>query len=201
MMNDKTDKARILSFTKDDDAQPNAFDIYDPKNYDVDESEASPAAEHKLKVRLRRPHSTVFVRAADSGYFRFKTNLLRFEDKEDVYNVVPSLWADLEEDLTTVDVFLFIDRDGSFYLWNIPRDSEMDWHKSARRAVEAARQHWIRIVPDMSEGEYRIVRARAALEDPDWPTLQPRDFLEAGFKGRTITTLEHEAVDRLRGGR
>ncbi len=167
----------------------------------MDEAEAAPAGERKLKVKLRRPHQTVFVRAADPGYFRFKTNLLRFEDKEDVYNVVPALWADLEEDLTAVDVFLFIDRDGAFYLWNIPRNSEMDWHKSARQAVEAARQRWIRIVPDTGEGLYRIIRARAPLEDPDWPDLQPRDFLEVGFKGRTVTSLEHEAVDRLRGSK
>ena len=98
-------------------------------------------------------------------------------------------------------MFLFIDRDGAFYLWNIPRNSEMDWHKSARQAVEAARQRWIRIVPDTGEGLYRIIRARAPLEDPDWPDLQPRDFLEVGFKGRTITSLEHEAVDRLRGSK
>ena len=177
-----------------------SFDIYDPANYDVDQAEAVPA-ERKLKVKLRRPHSTVFIRAADPGYFRFKTCLLRFEDKEDVYNVIPSLWADLEEDLTTVDVFLFIDREGAFYLWNVPRDSEMDWHKSARRAVEAARQRWVRIVPDVSGGEYRVIPAQASLEEPTWPDLKPRDFLEAGFKGRTITDLGHEAIDRLRGGK
>ena len=201
----KKENAQVIDFTKKpEDESPQVdpgFDVYDPKNYEVDEAEAGPASERKLKVRLRRPHQTVFVRAADPGYFRFKTHLLRFEDKEDVYNVIPALRADLEEDLTAVDVFLFIDRDGTFYLWNIPRDSEMDWHKTARQAVEAARKRWVRIVPDTGEGVYRIIPARAALDDPEWPGYQPRDYLEAGFKGRTITSLEHEAVDRLRGNK
>jgi hypothetical protein len=203
-MSEKAEKAKIINFTKEadgDDFQLDpSFDIYDPANYDIDQAEALPA-ERKLKVKLRRPHKMVFIRAADPDFFRFKTRLLRFEDREDVYNIVPHLWADLEEDSDEVDVFLLIDLDGVLYLWSIPRNSDSDWYTSARQAVEEARERWVRIVSVRVEGRYKTVPARSQLEDPVWPDLRPRDFLEAGFKGRTITSLQHDAIARLRGSK
>ena len=52
-MGENTNK-KIVTLIKDPDDESKqldySFDIYDPKNYDVDEAEAAPAGERKLKV-------------------------------------------------------------------------------------------------------------------------------------------------------
>ena len=61
------------------------------------------------------------------------------------------------------------------------------WTETAQEAVHLGREHWIRLMPDMGIGAYRIYKAEGELSDPIWPD---KSFEERfGPVGVAILTL------------
>jgi hypothetical protein len=70
---------------------------------------------------------------------------------------------------------------------------------TAHEAMRLAREHWMRLMPDMGLGAYRIFRAEGQLSDPIWPDKPFETLLEIAFKGCVIDSPDHPVMRRLRG--
>jgi hypothetical protein len=83
-----------------------------------------------------------------------------------------------------------ITRQNVALLWPVPLPDEMgrrnDWAASAREACEQAKSHWVRLVPDLALGAYRIYLAEGKLPEPDWPDKSLAELLALGFKDRIV---------------
>ena len=73
------------------------------------------------------------------------------------------------------------------------------WTDTAQEAMHLGREHWMRLMPDMGLGAYRIYQAEGQLSDPVWPDKPFEELLEIAFKGRVIDSPDHPVVRRLRG--
>ena len=74
----------------------------------------------------------------------------------------------------------------------------LDGH-GTRGDARSAEENWIRLMPDMGLGAYRIYQAEGQLSDPIWPDKPFEELLEIAFKDRVIDSPDHPVVRRLRG--
>jgi hypothetical protein len=83
------------------------------------------------------------------------------------------------------------DSDGK---WNV-------WHQSAWQIAEKAQTRWCRMQANRDAGHYVAEydqRPPDKQQEPAWPDMPFRDWLELAFKGFTIDSLDHPILKRLR---
>ena len=60
-----------------------------------------------------------------------------------------------------VELCLCINRDGALFVWPIPQPSESgkasDWHVTAREGAHKALAKWVRLKPDIANGQYIVI--------------------------------------------
>jgi hypothetical protein len=153
--------------------------------------------EKPTKSRVFRVHST----------FRLKTVLLILKEDNETYLVLPELRQALAgESLCGLHTLLAcITKAGTPFLWPI-RMADSDgkwniWHQSAWQIAEKAQHRWCRMQANRDAGHYVAEydqRPPEQQHEPAWPDLAFRDWLELGFRGFTIDSLEHPILKRLR---
>jgi hypothetical protein len=98
---------------------------------------------------------------------------------------------------------LAISRQGAVFIWPVPLPGEDGrrnaWADTAHEAVGLAKERWVRLMPDMGLGAYRIYIAEGQLSEPVWPEKPFEELLELVFKNRVIENEDHLVVRRLRG--
>jgi len=74
------------------------------------------------------------------------------------------------------------------------------WHVSALRAVEIARQRWVRVVASQAEGCYAVKITEADIPDPAFAG-DAQELLKLALERRGIATANHEFIQRLLTGK
>ena len=102
-------------------------------------------------------------------------------------------------------LFACVSKGGTPFLWPIRMaDSNGKWniwHQSAWHIMEKARQRWTRMQANSDAGHYIASydqRPQDEQQEPAWPNLKLRDWLELAFRGFTVDSLEHPVLKRLR---
>lgn len=179
------------------------FDNLDALRLGPDPATLDGVREVLATVPVRKPKKTEFVRVHPDPAMTLDTAV--FEDKDErgeTYFVLPQLRAAMIDELRPVLLMTAITRQNVTFLWpvRLPDGARANaWADSAREAAEAAKSEWVRVVPDMHLGAYRIQVAAARLPDPAWRDEPLTRLLELGFRNRIIDSEDHPILRRLRG--
>jgi len=152
-------------------------------------------------VPVRKPNRYEFFRT-HPGYV---LNTTVFTDKEEreSYLVAPTMRSALVGEARPVLLVPVITRQNALLIWPVSLPSEDGrrnaWTDTAQEAMRLAREHWVRLMPDMGLGAYRLYQAEGQLSDPVWPDKPFEELLEIAFRGRVIDSPDHPVVRRLRG--
>jgi hypothetical protein len=153
--------------------------------------------EKPSKSRVFRTHPTM----------RIKTMLLVLKEDNEIYLVAPELRQALADEPLCGYYTLFpcITKAGTPFIWHVRmrgRDGKWNiWHESAFTIAEKAVERWCRMQANQDAGYYVAEYDKKPPEQqrvPDWPDLKFRDWLELGFRGFTIDSLDHPVLKRLR---
>lgn len=156
----------------------------------------------RVLVDRKKPSKQTFFRVHESEDFRVDTRLLFFEPEREWYFVAQNLWRHLNEELSTIKLVTCVDLNGEVFLWPIKipaSDRQNKWTSSALAAVDHAVEEWVRLIPDMARGRYRVQRALSELADPKWPEESFIDLINEAFGEYKINDLDHPVIKQLRG--
>ncbi len=157
-----------------------------------------------ITVPVRKPDRQWFVQVHPDEPYRLETAVLELKDDRETYLVEPSLWSELPLEVVPTGLFTAINRQGDVFLWPVrlpgPDGRQLEWHRSALEAAQIAMGAWVRVVANMSLGAYEVFEAGGDLPEPEWPELSfSQLLLEIAFKDKFIRSLDHPAIQKLRG--
>lgn len=154
-------------------------------------------------VPVGRPSKDRFFRTHPSPSWVFPTWILENKAAGETYLVSAEVASALGDQVRAVELYAAIDRQNNPFLIPIPLPGPNGvrnrWHESLAQAVEKAKSVWIRISANKDLGGYDIFEATAKLPDPVWPDITMDELLEVAFKGRVITSLDHQIVQERLG--
>lgn len=186
---------------------PAAPDPFDPAALRLSQDFTSHVGGEKLLtiVPVRKPTKEQWVRVRSEESFRLDTLILERKEDSETYLLAPNLRAlfEIEPTIRAVTLFTCITRGGDLFLWQIPlpgvdgRDNQ--WHESARKAAKEGMDRWVRVTANCANGAYDVSISRAEIPDPVWPKQSMRDLLAIAFRDRTIDSVDHPVLARLRG--
>ena len=172
-------------------------DLEEHKIEDDDDEDAE--AEEIISIRVRRPAKKDFIRAHRT--YQFTAYII--EDEDETYYVAPSMRQLLkDEDVPMRKVVLvpYINKRRSIFLWAITTTEIEDWHATAMKAVQVARERWIRIASKKETTSYIYRVAKRDYGEPEWPALSLNEMLDLAFGNRYVDSPNHAAVsDTLYG--
>jgi hypothetical protein len=155
-------------------------------------------------VPARKPNRVEFFRVHPDENYRLTTTIL-IDDQRDVY-IIPvaarGVVLDLG-DIKPVQLLTCVNRRNDPFIWPLPLptfDGRTNaWHSSAREAAAMAEKQWIRLVPDMSAGFYKVYAAQGEFDAPQFPEIPFNELLQKAFTGRVIDSADHPVIRALRG--
>jgi hypothetical protein len=112
-----------------------------------------------------------------------------------------------DEPIARVTVYLLVDRDGGLRFWPVKLGDARelpgkpsDYVKSAHKAVEEARQGWVKIIWRSRKGAncWRTRPARIKIPDPAWPE-DPRAVFLRTIDDRFIDDPDDKIIRRFLG--
>jgi hypothetical protein len=205
-MTSNTDELKQGGVTQNRPAnRKDAANPFDPAHLRLSQNFAETVGVKKalITIPVRKPNKQEFVRVHPSDGYRLETAVLELKEERETYLVAPELWSELPNELTPKVLFTTMNRQGVLSLWPVRmpgEDGRLDeWNASALEAAEMARNHWVRVVANMSLGAYEVYEATGDLPAPDWPEMEFSEILKVAFKGHYITEIDHPVIRRLRG--
>lgn len=157
-----------------------------------------------VRVPVRKPKRNEFFRVRlDETKFSFRCALVEDPDNRDIYVMSGGL-VDRHPDLCRpVKIVTAVNRTGDPFLWplKMPTGDRRGgaWIDSALQAAEAAKKKWIKILADMSAGQYSVFAASGNLDEPTWPDMDFNKLMEMAFDGFVIDSKDHPLIQRLTG--
>ena len=160
--------------------------------------------DQEVSIIFGKPAKGMFFRVhptvrADVRILKIKTGAGAQEER---YIVAKSVAKHLDYVQTTT-VFLGAHSDGTNFLWPIGTGSD-NWSVSARRIATDAMKTWVRLVPQMSAGSYKMRVAVNLEQEPDWKDYAERPFHElltmALDEAHLITNMEHPIAQQMANG-
>lgn len=154
-------------------------------------------------VAVRKPTRQEFVRVHPGEEYRLPIGLIELKEDGEFYLVLPEMAAELADEMVRVRLHLTMSRGGAVFFWPVrlpgPDGKCNSWHESAQRGALLAMRQWTRLVSNMAMGGYDTYTATAPLPEPEWPELSMTELLRLTFGDRTIASIDHPVVKRLRG--
>jgi hypothetical protein len=157
-----------------------------------------------LTIPVDKPNKSWWFRCHPSADYRLTTYIL--EDGRDRYLIAPALHEELQTEPTCKLKLLAtcINRQGVLFVWplNLPQEGGGrgdNWARSAMEALEMSAHHWVRVVANMDLGANDVLKASAALTEPEWPPVSFAEVLRIAFKDKFIDRPDHPVLRRLRG--
>jgi hypothetical protein len=161
------------------------------------------AREVLTQVPVRKPNRHEFIRTHPDLEMSLVTTVYTDKENRETFLVAPNMREALLGEARVVLIVTGITRQHVTILWPLSLPDETGrsnpWWESAREACELAKTNWVRLVPDMQLGTYRIYKAEGELSEPKWSDKTLNDLLGIGFRGRIIASEDHLVVKRLRG--
>jgi hypothetical protein len=158
-----------------------------------------------MTVPVKKPAPTWFVQVHPAPEYRLETAVLELKDEQATYLVAPSLWKSLSAEplFGPRQLLTAVNRQGVVFIWplRMPReDRRLDlWGCSALEAAKLATAQWVRVVANLTAGQYDAWVASTPLAAPAWPTMSFQDLLKIAFRDRLIETADHPVLQKLEG--
>lgn len=157
-----------------------------------------------LTVPVKKPDRQWFIRVRPEETYRVQALVLELHDEREMYLVDPTLSVELGVDLTLVQLFTAINRQGTSFLWPVKLTQDKarrrnEWNESALAAAELAMKRWVSVRSKFDLGAYEAFAAADNLDEPEWPELSFSELLAIAFKHRIIETPDHLVIRQLRG--
>jgi hypothetical protein len=156
-----------------------------------------------LTVPVRKPHRQEWLRVHPDEAFRLVTYILELKDEREWYLVHPQLAGAVSNEVATMQLFTAINRQGTLFLWPVrlpdPSGRRNEWNTSALQAADVARTRWIRMGANFSLQAYDLFVTEGTLDEPEWPDVNFQALVNLAFRGRLITSPDHDVLLRLRG--
>jgi hypothetical protein len=182
-----------------------ALDPFDLSNLRLSQAFIETAGTKKLltTVPVRKPGPQDWVRVHPGPDYRDNFAVIELKDEREEYVLAAPLIPELMGEFVNKTLYTTINRQGVLSLWPArlpdPDGRQLDWHRSAREAAEAAMKRWIRFKANKSLGAYDIFETEVCHSDPVWPELGFQEIIRIAFRDRLITTIDHPVIKRLRG--
>jgi hypothetical protein len=152
-------------------------------------------------VPINSPNRNKWYRVLDGKNYNFTAMTITYD--RDTYVVSSSFHAELQCHIVPKVFYILVDRDGNIITWGIRLADHLgrlnDWSKSAFEAIAKGRSEWVQVAANMNLGAYDIYTAVSELEEPQFPDTSFEELLAIAFKGRTIDSLDHPIVKKIRG--
>ena len=187
------------------DEAPEPLEPEDLTSFALNEDFHSGVAKKVLTtVQVKKPAKESFVRTQPDPKAWQVYPILELKEEGKTYLLSPPVAATLETEGETTLVLArlvpTVDRRGNFFLWILKTSNrESDWHVSAYRAAEIAKDRWVRVQANMSAGAYDTCVAENQDAQPQWPDEDLATVLRIAFEGRVITFGDHVVLKGLRG--
>jgi hypothetical protein len=182
------------------DSKPNLFNDLSALRLDATNTSGG-AVEILTHVPVRKPSRHEFFRVHPE--FVLDTTVFTDKEERENYLVAPSMRGALVGEARGVLLVPAITRQNALFVWPVSLPSEDGrrnaWTETAQQAMALAKENWVRLMPDMSLGAYRIYLAEGQLSEPFWPDKSFGDLLEIAFRNKVIDDPDHLIVRRLRG--
>lgn len=156
-------------------------------------------------VSVRKPHKQEFIRVRSGEEHRFATGCFVDKESRETYLVSPAVRDLLASDVVPTMLTTCLSRNSPVpFLWPLTLpgiDGRPNrWHESAMESASLAESKWLKVVSDMSAGQYVPMVAYGNLPEPDWSIVPSiAEMLKLAFKERFINRPEHPVLKRLRG--
>ena len=156
-----------------------------------------------VTIPVKKPHKQDFVRVRPGEEWLLETAVLELKEDRETYLVDSSLWRELYGELIPKVLLTTITRTGVLFLWPIRlphEDGRLDpWNTSALEAAERAQKQWVRVTSNMHLGAYEVFTSIKDFPEPEWPELNFNEILKTAFKDNFINSMDHPAIQKLRG--
>lgn len=154
-------------------------------------------------VPVRKPSKEAFIRTKEAT-LRHPFVLLELKESDKLFLLSPEVAATLEMSgenaIVKAHLVPTVDRLGNFSLWPLRfSERENPWHLSARVAAGYAECKWVRVLANMTAGQYDVLVAEKCNDEPVWPEEDFETVLQIAFRGRVIEDMDHPALKDLRG--
>ena len=115
--------------------------------------------------------------------------------------------ANVEDDLADVgtmyELVLCRTANGGYFLWRLrieePGGRVDGYTESAREALEEhAGAHWIKLKGDRKSRMFEVIKG-TPVATIRWPDFSIDELVQRAFKGRVVTSEDHDLIRRLRG--
>ena len=155
-------------------------------------------------IPVGKPNKQKFVRVHPDQAFWFECAILKLEDEQRPFLVIPEIASLIVQDIKLVILRLTIDRQGNLSLWPTPpfpeEGEENTWNHSQRLAASLAEQHGIRLTSNRATRSYEPIKAQGEIPAPAWPNKPLEEILEIAFgDAHIIEDRDHPALQRLWG--
>ncbi len=174
----------------------------------IEDSDEFPEAAIPLAVSLtKRPSKTRFFSVCPDPAYAGKIWLLKDDDGVDgdttYYALSPSVLPFISETLRSVfRLYTICYQGGGFVLWHVrvPDPARPnDYHTTAHLAANMARESWIRLETDQSNGRYLAIKAENLPPCETWPKETFSELVALAFGKNLISDADHPVVRRLMG--
>jgi hypothetical protein len=186
-------------------AAPMPLQPEDLTAFAIDQAFNETAAKKVLTVvPVRKPSKEAFVRTHTDPACWQQFAILELKELGKTYLLAPHVAAALRDEsestLQQATLVLTTDKRGNPFLWPLKvSERESEWNTSARRAAELSKSAWVRVTANMGAQCYDTLVAANQETEPTWPSESYAEILGMAFKDRVITSLEHPALQELRG--
>lgn len=150
----------------------------------------------KAAVSVGSPPKNAYIRVHPE--FAQTYRVLIHPETEELYLTTEEIASQLEDDQWIfVTLRLCITKGKDVFIWAIKLSSP-EYAASALTVANHAMKEWVRVFSRKFRAHCRP--AKKNFGDPVWPTESPDELVEIAFGGRTVTSVDHEVVQRLEGG-
>jgi hypothetical protein len=187
---------------------PEVDDPFDPARYrKPQDPRLSPELDQDRSnlpntIDARKPKKSWFIRIHPDPDYRAILPLYTDDDSKrrenNSYLFAPGLEIppDLESLVRDTLVAAAITNAGVPFLYTL-NVTDSTWYESGIEAIRLATERWVRVTP--CESCYLVTYPIAVLEEPRFPDVPFRDYLERAFAKRLIKSLDDPLVKKLRG--
>jgi len=205
--NGATSEPAVVETPSQGSGQPDPFD---PRNHKksqdprLNPSAGSSTSSLPATIDPRKPKKSWFIRIHPDQNYRAVVPLYTDDDAKrregNSYLFSPDLEIppDLHDLVRDTLVAAAITSSGIPFLYTLTV-SDSTWYESGVEVFRVATDQWVRVTP--ADGCYVSKPPIAKLDEPHFPDVPFRDWLERAFSKRLIKSLDDPLVRKLRGAR
>ena len=158
----------------------------------------------KLQVVCRKPEATEFFRVfADPEYIMGPVSIVEYGNMKEIYILAPEIENQLTGDFSTGCLVACISSTGQVFVWAVKTADRNgrgnDWFDSAWKAVEAAKDRWVKLKSNFKIKGYDLISPQVDQLDPEWPSDSMDNYVELALGDKIIDSSDHEIVQKLKG--